>query len=135
LPYRQTLKLLEQLARHESLTAITVTLGESLGRFWAYDDRFGGVPRPLRGNGNRPGQMETFGLREDQSKRSSGGCSGGNLLGEKQIRLMVSDERLPPAYNTTIVEWLREKDREGVPARASLRQYQRAVELKSFVLA
>ena len=30
------------------------TLGESLGRFWASDDRFRGVLWPLRGNGNRP---------------------------------------------------------------------------------
>jgi hypothetical protein len=29
------------------------TLGESLGRFWASDDRFGGVLWPLRGYGNR----------------------------------------------------------------------------------
>jgi hypothetical protein len=31
-----------------------ITLGESLGRFWACDDRFGGVMWPLRGDGNRP---------------------------------------------------------------------------------
>jgi hypothetical protein len=31
-----------------------ITLGESLGRFWASDDRFGGALWPLHGNGNRP---------------------------------------------------------------------------------
>src|SRR3981081_50478 len=30
-----------------------ITLGESLGRFWASDDRFRGVLWPLHGNGNR----------------------------------------------------------------------------------
>ena len=35
-----------------SLAAITLTLGESLGRFWACNDHFGGVPWPFRGNRN-----------------------------------------------------------------------------------
>jgi hypothetical protein len=41
-----------------SLATITLRLGESLGRFWAPDDRFGGIPRTLRGNGNRKGPTD-----------------------------------------------------------------------------
>ena len=47
-----------------SLAAITLTLGELLGRFWASNDRFGGVPWPFRGNG-KPGPMGRFGLCDD----------------------------------------------------------------------
>jgi hypothetical protein len=47
-------------------------LGESFGRFWASDDRFGGVPWPVRGNGNRPGNRKLL--------RSIGAFGDGKLF-------------------------------------------------------
>jgi hypothetical protein len=52
-------------------------------------------------------------------------------FGEQQVRLMVSTGQLPPAWNLTIVEWLKEKDNENLLRKGRLQDEQYQIALSS----
>lgn len=52
-------------------------------------------------------------------------------LGVPQVRLMVSTGQLPPAWNLTIVEWLKGKDQENLRRTEQLQGEQYAIALSS----
>jgi AAA domain (Cdc48 subfamily) len=96
-------------------------LGESFGRFWASDDRFGGVPWPVRGNGNRPGNRKLLRinrrLRRWQTVQTCAG--GGGVVAAHVSNIDEIDKISRKSDNPSIT---RDVSGEGVQQAESFRE-------------